>query len=54
MFKNKKANFESKKENVAINMVLAIMTRSQVFEVNIFKEKETKRNKTAANWQEEE
>jgi hypothetical protein len=42
MFKNKKANLEPKKENVVVNMVLAIMTKSQVFEVDTFKEKETK------------
>jgi hypothetical protein len=54
MFKNKKANSKPKKENVAVNMVLAIMTRNQVFEVDTFKEKETKQNKTTANWQEEE
>jgi hypothetical protein len=40
MFKNKKANFELKKENVVINMVLVVTTKSQVFEANAFKEKE--------------
>jgi hypothetical protein len=42
MFKNKKANFEVKKKNVAVNMVLAIMTKSQAFKVDAFKEKEMK------------
>jgi hypothetical protein len=50
MFKNKKANFEPKKENVAINMVLAVNTQSQVFKYDAFKEKEVKPNKTAAHW----
>jgi hypothetical protein len=45
MLKNK-ANSEPKKENVVLNMVLAVTTQSQVFEANTFKEKETKRNKT--------
>jgi hypothetical protein len=49
VFKNKKANFEPKKENVAINMVLTIMTTSQTFEVDAFKEKEMKRNKITTN-----
>jgi hypothetical protein len=39
MFKNKKANFELKKDNAAINMVLAIMTRSQAFKVDALKDK---------------
>jgi hypothetical protein len=34
---------------VVVNMVLAIMTKSQVFEVDTFKEKETKWNKTTIN-----
>ncbi len=50
MFKNKKANFESKKENVVVNMVLVVTTRSQVFEVDTFKEMEMKRNEIVANW----
>jgi hypothetical protein len=37
MFQKKKANFEPKKENVTINMVLAVTTQNQVFEVNAFK-----------------
>jgi hypothetical protein len=49
MLKNKKANLKPKKENVTINMVLAVTTRSQVSKINTFKEKETKRNKTVAN-----
>jgi hypothetical protein len=49
MFKNKKANSESKKENVVVNMVLVVMTRNQVFETDTFKEKEMKRNKIVAN-----
>jgi len=49
MFKNKKANFEPKKENVVMKMVLAIITQSQVFEANAFKEKEMKQNKIVAN-----
>jgi hypothetical protein len=53
VFKNKKANFEPKKENVAINMVLTIMTTSQAFKVDAFKEKETRRNKKTTNYQEE-
>jgi len=40
MFKNKKANFELKKENVVVNMVFVVMTRTQVFEVDRFKEME--------------
>jgi hypothetical protein len=42
MFKNKKVKSKLKKENVAINTVLVITTRSQVFEVDAFKEKEMK------------
>jgi hypothetical protein len=42
MFKNKKINSKLKKENVAVNMMLVVTTRSQVFEVDAFKEKETK------------
>jgi hypothetical protein len=42
MFTNKKANPEPKKENVAVNMVLAITTQSQVSEADTFKEKEMK------------
>jgi hypothetical protein len=49
MFKNKKANFEPKKENVVVKMVLAITTQSQVFEANAFKEIEMKQNKIATN-----
>jgi hypothetical protein len=45
MFKNKNANSELKKENVVVNMVLVITTKSQVFEVDALKEKETKQNK---------
>jgi hypothetical protein len=54
MFKNKKANSESKKKNVVINMVLVVTIRNQVSEVDAFNEKEMKRNKIVANWQEEE
>jgi len=54
MFKNKKANFELKKENVVVNMVFVVTTRTQVFEVDTFKEMEVKRNKIVANWQHEE
>ncbi len=49
MVTNKKANLESKKENVAINMVLAITTQSQVSKANTFKEKEMKQNKIVTN-----
>jgi hypothetical protein len=49
MFKNKKANFEPKKENVTINMVLVVTIKSQVSKVNAFKEKETKQNKIVPN-----
>ncbi len=42
MFKNKKINSKLKKDNVAISMMLVVTTRSQVFKVNAFKEKETK------------
>jgi hypothetical protein len=49
MFKNKKVNSKLEKENVAINMVLVVITKSQVFEANAFKEKETKWNKTITN-----
>jgi hypothetical protein len=49
MFRNKKANFEYKKENVAFNMALAITTKNQVFEADTLKEKKTKQNKTMAN-----
>jgi hypothetical protein len=48
MLKNK-ANFKPKKENVTVNMVLAITTRSQVFEVDAFKETETKQDKIVTN-----
>jgi hypothetical protein len=39
MFKNKKANSEPRKENVAINMVFVVTTKSQVLEVDTFKER---------------
>lgn len=52
MLKNK-ANFEPKKENVAVNMVLVVITRSQVSEANAFKEKEMKQNKIVTNWKNE-
>jgi hypothetical protein len=41
-FKNKKVNSKLKKENVVINMVLVVITRSQIFEADAFKEKEMK------------
>ncbi len=50
MFKNKNANSELKKENVVVNMVLVITTKSQVFEVDALKEKETKQNKIIDSW----
>jgi hypothetical protein len=49
MFKNKKTNFASKKENVVVNMVLVVTTRNQVPKANAFKEKETKQNNTTTN-----
>jgi hypothetical protein len=49
IFKNKKANSKPKKENVALNMVLVVTTRNQVFEINTFKEKKMKQNKTVTN-----
>jgi hypothetical protein len=49
MFKNKKANFKLKKENVVVNMVLAIITKHQISKADAFKEKETKQNKIATN-----
>jgi hypothetical protein len=49
MLKNKKANSKPKKKNVAINMVLAVTTKSQVLEVDTFKKKEMKRNKISTN-----
>jgi hypothetical protein len=52
MLKNKKPNFKPKKENVAVNMVLAVTTKSQIFEAYTFKEKEMKQNKIVASWQE--
>jgi hypothetical protein len=42
MLKNKKVNSKLKKKNVPINMVLIMTTKSQVFESDTFKEKETK------------
>jgi len=43
-----------KKDDVAINMVLAITTRNQIPENVVFKEKEPLKNKSLANWQEKE
>jgi hypothetical protein len=54
MLKNKKANFEPKKENVAVNMVLVVTIKNQVSKVDAFKEKETKQNKIVTNQQKEE
>jgi hypothetical protein len=39
MLKNKKTNSKPKKENLAINMVLAVTTKSQVLEVDTFKKR---------------
>jgi hypothetical protein len=50
MLKNEKANFELKKEKVAINMVLVVTTKNEVSKADAFKEKETKQNKIIANW----
>jgi hypothetical protein len=54
MFKEKATTNPPKKENVAVNMVLAITTRTQILENVIFKEKEPLKNKRLADWQEEE
>ncbi len=42
MFKNKKINFKLKKENVTVSMMLVVTSKSQVFEIDAFKEKGTK------------
>jgi hypothetical protein len=39
MFKIKKINSKLKKENVTIGMMLVVITRSQVFEVDAFRQR---------------
>jgi hypothetical protein len=54
MFKEKVVATAPKKNDVAINMVLAITTRSQILKKVVFKEKEPFKNKSLVDWQEEE
>ncbi len=54
MFKEKVTTSEPKKEDVTINMVLAITTCNQIPKNVVFKEKEPHKNKCLADWQENE
>jgi hypothetical protein len=54
MFKEKVAATTPKKDNVVVNMVLVIITHSQIFENVELKEKEPLKNKSLVDWQEEE
>jgi hypothetical protein len=49
MFKGKVMVATPKKDNVDVNMVLAITTCYQIFENVVFKEKEPFKNKNLAN-----
>jgi len=54
MFKEKAMKVAPKKDDVVVDMVLAITTHSQILENVIFKEKEPFKKKHLTNWQEEE
>jgi len=54
MLREKATMTAPKKENVVVDMVLAITTHTQIFENVVFKEKESFKNKRLANWQEKE
>ncbi len=53
MFREKAMITTPKKEDVVVNMVLVITTRSQIPENVVFKEKKPFKNKSLADWQEE-
>jgi hypothetical protein len=50
MFKEKVAMATPNKDDVAINMVLTITTHSLIPKNVVFKEKESLKNKSLANW----
>jgi hypothetical protein len=52
MFREKAMIATPKKEDIVVNMVLAITTRNHIFENVVFKEKPLK-NKSLVDWQEE-
>jgi hypothetical protein len=49
MFKKKVVMITPKKDNVVVNMVLAITTHSKILENVVFKEKKPFKNKNLAN-----
>jgi hypothetical protein len=54
MFREKVVAVTPKKEDVIVNMVLAITTHIQIPKNVVFKENKPHKNKSLANWQEEE
>jgi hypothetical protein len=54
MFREKVMTIAPKKDDVAVNMVLAITTHSQIPGNVVFKEKEPFKKKSLTNWQEKE
>jgi U3 small nucleolar ribonucleoprotein component len=54
MFRGKVVAITPKKEDIAMNMVLVVTTHNQIPKNVVFKEKELHKNKSLANWQEEE
>ncbi len=54
MFREKVMIVTPKKDDVVVNMVLAITTHSQIPKNVVFKEKEPFKRKSSTNWQEEE
>jgi len=54
MFRGNAMAITPKKEDIVMNMVLVVTIHSQIPENVVFKEKELHKNKSLANWQEEE
>jgi hypothetical protein len=54
MFKEKETMVTPKKDNVVVNMVLAITICNQIPKNVVFKEKKPFKNKSLVDWQEEE
>jgi hypothetical protein len=54
MFRNKVSHAKSKKNEVNVNMVLDVTTKSQNPRLVLLREKELQNNKTAEDWEKEE
>jgi hypothetical protein len=54
MFRGKAMAIVPKKEDIAMNIVLVVTTHNQIPENVVLKEKKLHKNKSLANWQEEE